>query len=631
MTGFRKVFPGRDRVRFDGGMNSQFDPSLIEESQSPDCKNVRFDEGGVKTRGGTTKITTATLGTFVGDGLYTRHTDDGHETMVAFCGSKMFTWSGTTFVSVPSATSVFTAGVRVGGTENENYLFVNNGSTIPYKYNEYFTRHGVYPPTSTPTITSNAIGGLTGAYRYKITNINSNLVESDVGPASTTFTAAAATLRVTLQTLSVSYGVNARRVYRTAAGGTTFKLVATVNDNTSTTYDDNTADGSLGANAPTDNGLPPAWNVIRYHQGRLFCNDINNPNYLWYSNSGDPYTFPSTNFIKIGDNTSDLINGIEVFENNILVNCAKSQFIVYMSDDDPTTWQTMRVESPYGSKSPYGCFSFNGKLMVPVMENSKFIGFAPMSGNGIAPSSTFLTIGSIQSLLLSNLIEDQMDQIQESYVQNISAITYKNRAYISVTHGDNNTTNNRVWVFDYTLNKEGTKAAYAWSPDTGVEAAQFTQYNGNLYFITSTSPCYVNQYETSTYNDNGSAINSYFWTKEFTADNASSVQLYKDFRYCKILLDKSGDFFMNLNVRVDSDSGDGNIQQVDLNPGGSLWGTMRWGSDDWGGGSSQEDVKVFLGGTRGERIQFKFSNQNTAGQNFNIKGLRFFFNERGFR
>jgi len=43
----------------------------------------------------------------------------------------------------------------------------------------------------------------------------------------------------------------ARKVYRTAAGGSTLQFVATIADNTTTTYVDATADGSLGATAPT--------------------------------------------------------------------------------------------------------------------------------------------------------------------------------------------------------------------------------------------------------------------------------------------------------------------------------------------------------------------------------------------
>ena len=47
--------------------------------------------------------------------------------------------------------------------------------------------------------------------------------------------------------------VTARKIYRTLAGGTTLFLLTTLNDNTTTTFLDNVADGSLGAQAPAAN------------------------------------------------------------------------------------------------------------------------------------------------------------------------------------------------------------------------------------------------------------------------------------------------------------------------------------------------------------------------------------------
>lgn len=48
-------------------------------------------------------------------------------------------------------------------------------------------------------------------------------------------------------------GTSTRKIYRTAAGGSQLKLVATLADNTTTTYTDAIADASLGANIPVSN------------------------------------------------------------------------------------------------------------------------------------------------------------------------------------------------------------------------------------------------------------------------------------------------------------------------------------------------------------------------------------------
>lgn len=628
---FKRVYPDSGWLLFDGGLNTKFERSIIQDNESPDCANVVFTNGAVETREGITKLNTAAIGTFVGDGLYTRRDDTGAETMVAFAGGSMWQLAGTSFSTVPSAQSVFTAGIRVAATQYENYMFIGNGGVTPYKWNgAEFTRHGVYPPTTTSTVSSQATGSLTGAYQYKVTCVNSNLVESDVGPVAATFTAASATLRVTLPTFSASYGVNWRRVYRTETSGTVFKRVATIENNTDTTYDDNIADGSLGVTAPTDNGVPPNYSVCVYHQNRLFVNDPANPNYVWYSNLGDPYTFAALNFQKVGDGTSDLVKTLSVYNDSILVDCEKSQWLIYMPDTDPTNWKVIRVKSPFGSKSPFCLLDYNNKQLFPAVQNGKFVGFAAISGDSVDPSATLLTVSTAGSLLKSDRIEPDMFLVQEAYLGNISGVIFKNKAWISVTYGSGQTRNNRIYQMDFSISDLSKSQRESWVPFTGLSAAQFTVYDGKLYFISSQPDGFVHQCETGSYNDNGSAIDSYFWTKEFSGFKRD-VTFHKDFRYANLLIEKPGNYYMDVSYRTDSDSGDGTTTQVSLNPGGSLWGTMLWETDSWGGGRPQEDYTLDLGTTNGKRIQFKFSNQNTVNQMFKVHGFSLTYNLKGQR
>jgi hypothetical protein len=61
--------------------------------------------------------------------------------------------------------------------------------------------------------------------------------------------------------LPIGYtGTTQRRLYRTVASGTDLKLLTTISDNTTLTYTDNIADGSLGASIPaTNNALPKTY------------------------------------------------------------------------------------------------------------------------------------------------------------------------------------------------------------------------------------------------------------------------------------------------------------------------------------------------------------------------------------
>ena len=132
------------------------------------------------------------------------------------------------------------------------------------------------------------------------------------------------------------------------------------------------------------------------------------------------------------------------------------------------------------------------------------------------------------------------------------------------------------------------------------------------------------------YSDDGAAIDSYFWTKEFPG-NPGDEQIFKDLRYVNLLYEKAGNYYMDLIYRMDSDNGAGDRKQIYLNPGGSLWGTSIWGTSLWGGGNAVGEERIYLGQARGKRIQFKFSNQNTLNQKFKIIGLQFSYNKKGRR
>src|SRR3990167_7312059 len=228
------------------------------------------------------------------------------------------------------------------------------------------------------------------------------------------------------------------------------------------------------------------------------------------------------------------------------------------------------------------------------------------------PTNTLLTITSAGSDLQSNRIEPDMYSVQNGYIKNISGVTFKNKAYITLTYSG--TTNNRIYVFDYSMSNLKKSQSVSWVPFTGLSFAQLVVYDGAVYGASSTTSGFVYKLTgTGVYSDDGTAINSYYWTKEFSGFD-EDTNYFKDFRYVNILIDNAGSYFMSLTYRTDSDAGDGNISAIDVTPGGSVWGTMVWARDVWGGGMNQKEYRAFLGQTRGKRLQLKFSNQNTVSQ-----------------
>ena len=119
-------------------------------------------------------------------------------------------------------------------------------------------------PASAPTLAAAAGAGLgVGAYQYAVTFVTAS-GETTPGPVAGVVTTSG-NQRVNLTALplgptppplsgtSASVTVLARRLYRTIAGGSALLLLATLADNTTTSYLDTAADSALGAAPPTVN------------------------------------------------------------------------------------------------------------------------------------------------------------------------------------------------------------------------------------------------------------------------------------------------------------------------------------------------------------------------------------------
>lgn len=94
-----------------------------------------------------------------------------------------------------------------------------------------------------------------GAHRYVVTFVTAS-GETQAGDISAAVTVADKTINGKVYLSAIPIGgslVTSRKIYRTVAAGSTYLLLATLADNTTTTYTDNTADASLGAEAPSTN------------------------------------------------------------------------------------------------------------------------------------------------------------------------------------------------------------------------------------------------------------------------------------------------------------------------------------------------------------------------------------------
>jgi hypothetical protein len=106
------------------------------------------------------------------------------------------------------------------------------------------------PPASAPIVGLSTGPGITGNYYYKVTLVDGY---GETLGANTSALVQPSNQVVALTNIPIGLaGTTARKIYRTTSGGSVFKLAATISDNTTTTYNDSLADGSLGAVEPTN-------------------------------------------------------------------------------------------------------------------------------------------------------------------------------------------------------------------------------------------------------------------------------------------------------------------------------------------------------------------------------------------
>jgi hypothetical protein len=106
---------------------------------------------------------------------------------------------------------------------------------------------GAAPGVATLALAAGSNLGV-GVYKYAVTFLNASVGESALGTtAQITTTGGNQAVNLTAIPLGPT-GTGSRRIYRTAVGGSFFKVLTTISDNTSTTFNDTTADGGLSTN-----------------------------------------------------------------------------------------------------------------------------------------------------------------------------------------------------------------------------------------------------------------------------------------------------------------------------------------------------------------------------------------------
>ena len=370
-----------------GGVNTRVHPTLVPDDNFVMLKNLELatNLGAFKNRAGTTAYNSTLLGASAIRGGIRWYYGSGSKQLIVGSGSDL--WLGTdgpnTFASIKSG---LTADRDYFLGSYLDYLYIVNGIDAMQRWDGTTMRAAGFPaPGSTCTVATGAATGLTGTFKYKVTFLydSNDARESSASAASASVTVADQKIAVSaIPTGGASSGVTARNLYRTKAGGSDYFFLTKINDNSTTTYTDSTADGSLGTNqAPTDNGVPPAGQYILIFKGRMFvANTVAQPQRLYMSSitsteksptgvtsvhGAGVEIFPASHFVDVGDNNRP-ITGLGLVRDQVVV--FKEDAIYNVLGDDA---QDMVVWAPETST---GCIS--AKTIANIRGNLFFLGRA---------------------------------------------------------------------------------------------------------------------------------------------------------------------------------------------------------------------------------------------------------------
>lgn len=334
--GFPQKF---DLMDLSGSLNEGVKPTHIADNEYQELKNMYQFPPYIKRRKGVTKLTTSAFSESI-RGLFALKLSVGTFRVIA---------AGKTIFGFLDGTGV----TQIPHVNNETYTALDDPwSLVQYKDTLYGARRdagsvnrsdgftvgpgGIPAPSSGGSAAEGAAGALpAGTYKYVVTFFNVD-TEAEGNYSEEFEVTISASKRIDLSALptSTNHQVSGRRIYRTTANQSgEYFFVGQINDNFSTTFEDNVVDADLGLAASLDNGLPPgsAAHLAIWRQ-RLWVSDTRD---LWFSRAGFPESFAEDFLIPVFPDDGHELRGIAPYGNRLLVGKTnKMHFVVGIDEQD---------------------------------------------------------------------------------------------------------------------------------------------------------------------------------------------------------------------------------------------------------------------------------------------------------
>jgi hypothetical protein len=192
----------------------------------------------------------------------------------------------------------------LSGVSAQDRLYLASPSNDPFKVrlDDSVSAWGVAAPGTAITATKGVGGNVPpGAHRYVSTFVTRDGKESNRSDPSATVQSDTSTILLTGIPVSAEAQVTKRKIYRDDQEDALYRLVTTIDDNTTTTFSDNLSNADISsATAPeaggsVDNSEPPTLAFVAPYEGYIFGVLADDRKTIQWSETNEPEYWPTLN------------------------------------------------------------------------------------------------------------------------------------------------------------------------------------------------------------------------------------------------------------------------------------------------------------------------------------------------
>lgn len=454
-----RTFTIRD---FSGGLNSQASEYTITANQGTAYTNIRPNAvyGGIGKR--VVNLEYCDAGAFQITGLHRYYKSDGNKHLIITGSTKIFLGNDAAETCATELGTGFTDGKQWEWVTYKDTAIGMNGTDAAVKWDGYTqatadtdgsrTAGDLVAQLGAPYAELNTGSNLDASswYQYKIAYTDGTNYSYSTARSNPILTGSTV-MDVTLKDIPVGpAGTTARIIYRTVGDAsraaviadTSFYRVATINDNTTTTYNDAVSDATLLADsAPTWATVSAGTNVTAplgkfpiIHKEKLFISgNLTDKSDIYWSQNYLPEFFDPLDYEQIRPDDGDEITFLKTFL-GILTIGKTNTIQKFYTDGDENDWS---ISNPF---SFVGCIAPRSAASTPT-------GIFYLGRNGL-----YRFTGQYSDLV-SDAVTQEINDILPSNAENASGFYFKNQYFLAYTSRNaGGTTNNRVLVYNFTRN-----------------------------------------------------------------------------------------------------------------------------------------------------------------------------------